>query len=349
MVKIAMMLMLQPTTSTGTLVTDDCIVYQKLTFKTFSTSIPIHVAYSSRNSIPKIFVEYWSGNTDTINLNQLQFGKWTYGQLNLGTVSKFIPLDDDAYLGDDNNNNNVNDASMVWSQITLDGGFFYTYCAKATPNFVEDYKFYHQLPRTGHTEEEILLYPSVDAKHNITMHIGGEDWVVCKVNGEAVVRKVSEGPCAPVDEKLLKLRLAFPDDRKMEMELDGKNAVTVSLTGDYESVFFKQLEPDVTASLVYVQCPGTCPDPDDTPGAESSNTALIVVSDFLAIFIVLSLLLMAYVGHNKSDELLKILSSIRSLGAATGPRAAQRRPLRYRVAVPTGTEELSVDQPNNPE
>ncbi|KAK3894475.1 hypothetical protein Pcinc_001731 [Petrolisthes cinctipes] len=273
----------------------NCIVYQKLTFETFNTSILIHVANSSRNSNPNIVVKYRGGNTDTINLNQLQFGKWTYGLLNLGTVSKFIPMHDDAYLGDDNNNN-VNDASMVRYQITLDGGFFYTHCAKATPNFVTDYNFYHQLPRTGHTEEEILLYPSVDAKHNITMHISGEDWVVCKVNGEAVVRKVSEGLCAPVDEKLLKLRLAFPDDKKMEMELDGKNAVTVSLTGDYESVFFKQLESDVTASLVYVQCPGTCPDPDDIPVVESSNTALIVVSVFLAIFIVLTLLLLAYVG-----------------------------------------------------
>ncbi|KAK3879749.1 hypothetical protein Pcinc_015735 [Petrolisthes cinctipes] len=303
MVKIAMMFMLmfmlilQPTTSTGTdtLVTDDCIVYQKLTFETFATSIPIHVAYSSRNSIPTIVVKCWNGNTYTINLIHLQFGKWIYGRLNLGTVPKFIPMDDDANLSDDDdNNNNVNDASMVWSQITLDGGFFYTYCAKATPNFVTDYYFYHQLPRTGHTEEEILLYLSVDAKHNITMHTGGEEWVVCKVNGEAVVRKVSEGLCAPVDEKLLKLRLAFLDDKKMEMELDGKNAVTVSLTEDYESVFFKQLEHDVTAKFVYVQCPGTCPDPDDTPVVESSDTALIVVSVFLAFFIVIFLLLLAY-------------------------------------------------------
>ncbi|KAK3869329.1 hypothetical protein Pcinc_025376 [Petrolisthes cinctipes] len=272
-----------------------CIVHHKLTFETFATRIPIHAAAVSRNSIPTIVVKDRGGNTQTINLNQLQFGKWTYGLLNLGsgTVPKFIPMDDDANLGDvdDDNNNNVNDASMVRSQITLDGRFFYTYCAKATPNFVTDYKFYYQLPRTGHTEEEILLYPSVDAKHNITMHIGGEEWVVCKVNGEAVVRKVSEGPCAPVDEKLLKLRLSFPDDKKMEMELDGKNAVTVSLTEDYESVFFKQLEPDVAAKLVYVQCAGTCPDPDDTPVVDSSNTALIIVSVFLAIFIVLSLLL----------------------------------------------------------
>ncbi|KAK3864333.1 hypothetical protein Pcinc_029976 [Petrolisthes cinctipes] len=304
MVKIAMILMLismlilQPTTGTGTgtLVTDDCIVYQKLMFETFATSIPIHVAHSSRGINPSISVKYRGGNTQTINLNQLQFGKWTNGRLNLATVSEFMPMDDDANLGDVDDNDNVNDASMVRSQITLDGGFFYTYCAKATPNFVTDYNFYHQLPRTGHTEEEILLYPSVDAKHNITMNIASEEWVVCKVNGEAVVRKVSEGPCAPVDEKLLKLRLAFPDDKKMEMELDGKNAVTVSLTEDYESVFIKQLESDVTASLVYVQCAGTCPDPDDTPGLESSNTALIVVSVFLAFFIVLSLLLLAYVG-----------------------------------------------------
>ncbi|KAK3880257.1 hypothetical protein Pcinc_015238 [Petrolisthes cinctipes] len=291
------MLMLQPTTGIGTdtLVTDDCIVHQNLTFETFATSIPIHVAYFSRNSDPSISVKYRGGNTQTINLNQLQFGKWTYGRLNLATVSEFISLDDDANLGDVDDNDNVNNASMVRSQITLDGGFFYTYCAKATPNFVTEYKFNRELPRTGHTEEMILLYPSVDAKHNITMHIGGEEWVVCKVNGEAVVRKASEGPCAPVDEKLLKLRLAFLDDKKMEMELDGKNAVTVSLTEDYESVFFKQLEPDVTAKLVYVQCAGTCPDPDDTPVVESSNTALIVVSVLLAFFIIQSLLLLAYI------------------------------------------------------
>ncbi|KAK3894478.1 hypothetical protein Pcinc_001734 [Petrolisthes cinctipes] len=116
MVKIAMMLklmfMLQLTTGTSTLLTDGktthiyCIVYQKLTFEMFSTSIPIHVAYSSRNSIPKIFVEYWSGNTQTINLIHLQYGKWTYGLLNLGTVPKFIPMDDDANLGVDDDNNN---------------------------------------------------------------------------------------------------------------------------------------------------------------------------------------------------------------------------------------------------
>ncbi|KAK3876811.1 hypothetical protein Pcinc_018429 [Petrolisthes cinctipes] len=340
-VKMVMLwlLMLQPTTGTDTLVTDDCIVYHRLTFETFATSIPIHVAHSTRDTNPTLVVKYKGGNTQTITLHQLQYGKWTNGLLNLAAVSQFVPMDDDTNLDNYNNeNNNTVNYAMVRSEVKLIGGLFYTHCTKATPNLMTDYYFYFQLPRTGHTKEEILLYPSeVDGKHNnITMQIGGEDWVLCKVNGEAVVRKVSKGQCAPIDEHL-KLRLSFTGDKKMKVEVNGKNRVTVILTKDYESVFFKQLEPNLP--LVYVQCAGTCPgsrggkniiphvvqlkttglswSPDvpvvpdilikelstttslsDELGSGSSSTLTV----FLVIFILLSITLIVIIGHLQVSE-----------------------------------------------
>ncbi|KAK4299394.1 hypothetical protein Pmani_028326 [Petrolisthes manimaculis] len=289
-----MMAMLQLTAST--LVTDECLVYRKVTFETYATSIPIHLAHSTRGTNPILEVKYRGGDTQKITVDQLEYGKWTKGTLNLAQNSVFIPAEGDAKLQDNNNNDNNDGDAMVRSEITLDKGLFYTHCAKETPNLVTDFNFHFQLPRTGQREEQLVLYPSEDGNHNITLEIGDEEWVVCKVNDESVMRKRSEGACKPLDNKPLTLTLTFMDDNKMEMALNEETAVSVTLTKPYENVKFKQLEQDISATLVYVQCVGTCPSsPGGDTDCDSSNGALIAFIILFIIFLIITILLGTYI------------------------------------------------------